>query len=246
MYEFKVSADAVNPDAIEGYDLLDNAETMTNKVLVDNLSRNSAGFTFDNVMIRDALARGVLAKTSDVTIKHCTFRNISSSGILLSCETSWGESTVPRNISILSCLFDNTTHMFKFKNNGGYAPIVIQGLGSAGGTVTVSETTLPVKNITIDGCKFTNISQTIAITISGAQNVRVTNNVFEPHTAAVGGSIGKIIANGCLNVEFSNNTYPDLIGGDITKIISANNYKNIFGSDVTNDDGTPIFPDSTN
>ena len=244
VYEFTVPTDKVNFDAIDGFDLLDNEEKMDQKVIIDNLSRNSAGFTFDNVMVRNTGARGILAKTSNVTIKNCTFRNLSSSGILLSVETSWGESTVPRNITIESCLFDNTTHMQYYKNNATYAPIVIQGLGELSSKATVSEETLPCNNITINGCKFTNIAQTMAITVSAAKNVKIINNVFEPHTAAIGGSIGKIVVNSCLNVEFSNNTYPSLAGGDITKVIAPYNYENIFGSDATDADGNPIFPDN--
>ncbi|MBP3376151.1 MAG: right-handed parallel beta-helix repeat-containing protein [Clostridia bacterium] len=242
VYEFTLPTDKVNFDAVYGYDLLDNEEKMDQKVIIDNLSRNSAGFTFDNVMVRNTSARGVLAKTSDVTIKHCTFRNLSSSGILLSVETSWGESTVPRNITILSCLFDNTTHMPYFKNNSGYAPIVIHGLGELSLGATISESTLPCNNITVEGCRFTNIAQTMVMNISAAQNIKIKNNVFEPHTAAVGGSIGRIIINGAINVEFSGNTYPSLAGGDITKVITCRNYKNVFGDDVTAADGSMIFP----
>lgn len=242
VYEFTVPTDKVNFDAVYGYDLLDNEETMDQKVIIDNLSRNSAGFTFDNVMVRNTSGRGVLAKSSDVTIKHCTFRNLSASGILLSVETSWGESTVPRNITILSCLFDNTTHMLSFKNNAGHAPIVIHGLGELSLGATISESTLPCNNITVEGCRFTNIAQTMVMNISAAQNIKIKNNVFEPHTAAVGGSIGRIIINGAINVEFSGNTYPSLAGGDITKVITCRNYKNVFGDDVTAADGSMIFP----
>ena len=47
-----------------------------------------------------------------------------------------------------------------------------------------------------------------------------------------------------MNVEISDNTYSDFAGGDMTKLIVANNFKSLTGSDVTNEDGTPIFPDS--
>ena len=77
-------------------------------VVVDNLSRNDCGYTLDNVMVDNGHSRGFLVKSTNVTIKHCTFRNVPNSGLLIDVEPGpYAESSVARNIRIQKCLFDN-------------------------------------------------------------------------------------------------------------------------------------------
>ena len=174
----KVATEDVNFDALEGYDLNDNNYGMKNKVLVDNISHVSQGFVIDNLMVRNSTARGVLVKSVNATVKNSTFRNVTSTGNLLSVETSWGESTVARNILISGCLFDNTG----FDNADAIrAPIAISGLATYG-NATVD--TLRASNILITGCVFNEYGHNFGVYVNGAQNVRIINNVFDPEDAA--------------------------------------------------------------
>jgi hypothetical protein len=244
IYEIKVSADGVNLEALEmienRYDLTDNDYMMDHKVLVDNLSMNSAGFTFDNVLIQEKVARGILTKTHDATIKHCTFRGIYSTGVLLSVETTWGESTVPRNVVVQNCLFDDTGRGYGVDTNLTYSCIAIQGLGAngTGSTIVVSENTLPCRGIQIIGNKFINGNNNYHISVSAAQDITIRDNVFEAREDDTSKRYGKAInIQGAMNVEISGNTYSkfavDSEGNlDITKAIVANNYDKLYGKDV--------------
>lgn len=256
IYEIKVSAEGVDLKALkvieEQYDLTDNDYMMDHKVLLDNLSRNSIGFTFDNVLIQEKVARGILCKTHDAVIKNCTFRGIYSTGVLLSVETTWGESTVPRNILVEGCLFDDTGRGFGTDTNLTYSPIAIQGLG-AGGTgadVVVSENTLPCRKINIIGNKFINTVNNYCISISAAQDVVIRNNVFEARETDTEKRFCRAInIQGAMNIEVSGNTYSkfavDESGNvDVTKAIVANNYANLFGKDVEGKIDATKLPES--
>lgn len=248
VYRVTVSASSLDKDVLElinsSYDLSDNSSSLTNRVLVDNLSRNSKGFTFDNVIIRNTRSRGILVKTTDVTIKHCTFQNLAHTGIVICSEPSWGESTAATNTTITKCIFDNTGAVCDYVNDTEFVPIMI-GEDSVSG-VNVSAKSLIYKNITIDGCKFINNKSRYAITVYGAQNVSILNNTF---CEIVDESALKIpttiFVQKSMNVNISGNTFSaNFITGSITRIIKVNMSKGIFGSDVTDTEGNPIFPDS--
>lgn len=220
------SAD-VNFRAIEGFDLDDVAYEMRNKVLVDNLSRNSASFKFDNVMIRDTRSRGILVKTVGADIRNCTFRNLGHTGILLSVEFVWGESTVSQDAVIKNCLFDNLGFISNSFANKTLAPVAIWGLSS-----TVDEKSLLYKNIVIEGNKFVNNRNHHFVTVNSAQNVKIKNNVFEDsdELSYIDGRIIDIETS--MNIEISGNKYPEYLGDNISRGISAVNFKNVYGDDI--------------
>ncbi len=227
-----VNTSDVDFSAIEGHDLTDNDFFMCEKVLCDNLTLNSAGFTFDNVLMQNYHSRGVLTKTINSTMKNCTFRNVASTGVLMSIETTWGESTVPKNITVQSCLFDNTGHSLNYYNNTTYAPIAIQGLGDLSGQLAgVSEYGLPCKNINIIGNKFINTNNDYCITMTAAQDVTIKDNIFEVRGKSLELDAGKAIyIKGCMNIEVSGNTYINNSG--IQNLIDGDTYKNLGGDDV--------------
>lgn len=220
------SAD-VNFSALEGFDLDDVGYEMKHKVLVDNLSRNSAGFKFDNVMIRDTRSRGILVKTVGADIRNCTFRNLGHTGILLSVEFVWGESTVSQDIVIKNCLFDNIGFIGNSFMVKAISPIAIKGLSS-----TVDEKSLLYKNILIEGNKFVNNRNHHFITVNSAQNVRIKNNVFEDsdELSYIDGRFIDIETS--MNIEISGNKYPEYLGCNISRGISAVNFKNVYGADI--------------
>ena len=226
--KFTVATSDLNMDAIEGFDLSDNHYDVKNKVLVDNLSRNSAGFKFDNVMVRNTRSRGILVKTVDADVQNCTFQNLGHTGVLLSVEFVWGESSVSQNVNISKCLFDNVGFINRNFSNKTISPVAIKGLSS-----TVAEKSLLYKNIIIDGNKFINNQNDHTVTVNSAQNVRISNNVFDEPLKNRDGHPKKVIdVETSMNVEISNNTYQESLT-HVEDAISAQNFKNIFGSDVT-------------
>ena len=244
VYAVTVNASALDKEVLEiintEYDLNDNSSSLENRVLVDNISHNSAGFTFDNVLIQNTRSRGILVKTHNVTIKSCTFKNLAHTGLVICTEPEWGESTAANNVTVSRCVFDNTGAICDYINRKDLCPIMI---GTSGSTVAKTNT-LPYKNITIDGCLFKNNKSRYAITVRSAQNVTITNNVFEP---IVNESISRmpttLYVNTSMNVTISDNTYtPSLGNASVTKIFEINKCVGIGGTDVTDKDGVHLFP----
>ncbi len=251
-YSVTVAADAVNWDALtdpvtgERYNF-QNANMKhsdKNVVVVDNLTYNACGFTMDNVKVNNGHSRGFLIKATDVVIKHCTFSNVSYAALLITAEPSWGESTLPRRILIQQCLFDNTGYMSNLLNDKEFACISIFA------TSTVPrEDMLPLEDITITGCKFTNNRHKYAIYLNSVKNVTITNNIFDD---VIPSGIDKydnfpnraVFLEVCANIEISDNTYNySHFKGDITNVIFGVNYINIFGTDVTDENGNKLVPD---
>ena len=248
LYAVKVLAADVNfeslIDPFSGYeyDLSQNGYEYTNRVVVDNLSRNDCGYTLDNVMVDNGHSRGFLVKSTNVTIKHCTFRNVPNSGLLIDVEPGpYAESSVARNIRIQKCLFDNVGYMFDGNSEKGRACIRINGESTI-----VDEGTLPINNIVIDGCKFVNNKQQTAIWVDSAQDIVIRNNVFEPIVLTAQNLKGvAVLLENCADVEISDNTYNySHFSGDMTSVIKGTNYARISGTDVTRNDGTPMFADT--
>ena len=226
----------INPESQKAYDLTDNRYELDNKVFVDNLSYNSANWTADNVLIQNARVRGFLVKSPNVTIKHCTFRNLPHAGIMLKTEPIWGESTVVRNLRVYSCLFDHTGFMYGDLAWTEYSPITTEHVNTY-----ANEDDLMIDNITIDGCEFRNVVHKISINLTDAKNVRIRNNVFGGVQNETDRTKGvAIYLDSVANVEISGNTY-NHSRTDITQIITGDEYINVYGSDVTDASGNPIF-----
>ncbi len=225
LYSVEISASGVNIDAIEGYDLLSNDYDPASQFFFNNSSRNCPEFTFDNVYMRAGVARGMLVKTNNVTIKHCTFKDINLQGIKLGQETNWGEGTVPRNITIANCVFDNTSSYYTGTYTPGFSQITIQGLGGAGDiyeNVALQET-FACSDITIDHNKFVNVKTQYIIDAWGARDIKITNNIFEERRL----DGGILYVNSCLDVTLSGNTYSDRVN-NLMGVSTAN-------SEITNE-----------
>ncbi|MBP3375965.1 MAG: hypothetical protein J6L83_04305 [Clostridia bacterium] len=228
----KVKTADLDLSAIDGIDPEKADYTMDNKVIVDNISRNSANFVFDNCMVRHNRGRFVI-KTHFGTIKNCTFKDTSYAGIVMSCECTWGESSVPRHVTVENCLFDGASRTENKEKDTKYAAIAVEGLGGKDIKVKVNEDTLPARDITVRNNIFRNIRNNYYVTFSAVQDVRITGNVFETRMTDTEEKLGgAILVDGCMNVEISDNEYSSFASGDAAKVICANNYKNLFGSDV--------------
>jgi hypothetical protein len=244
-YSVKVDTDAINwsalynEDGTARYDLSDNDCSAKNKVLVDNLSHNSANAVFDNVLVRYVRSRGFLIKTTGVTIKHCTFRDIAGTAIKFSSELTWGESTVPKDALVYKCLFDHVGYDEHNYNNKVNAGISIHN--EVGGD-KFNANGMNCKNIVIDGCKFTNNENRYAIHIQNAQGITIQNCTFDDNTSDYQGVA--VTLSKTLNIKIENNTYNYGNTDDITKLIVSSETKNIYGADVTDADGNALIPDS--
>ena len=243
----------------EAYYDLSNWDTIQNggydasqRMTVDNLTWNACNYVMDNVVVNNGHSRGYLIKSTDVTIKHCTFRNVSYAGLLIKPEWGWAESSISRRILVDRCLFDNTGYMSNQLDYREFACITICSTSTI-----ASERTLPIEDITITGCKFTNNKIETAIYINSAKNITIKNNVFDdvvvdPDYDKIDRTGKKIEINGCavllktcMNIEISDNEYNYAhFNGDITNVVRGDNYANIFGSDVTGEDGEKLIPDN--
>jgi hypothetical protein len=222
------------------YDLSDNDYNPTNKVFVDNMSQNSSGGIFDNVLVRNTRSRGFLIKNDGAVIKNCTFQNIAQTAVKLSNEIIWGESSVPRNTQILNCLFDHVGYDNKNYDVYYNAPIAVKIEVNGD---EFNENGMCCNNIIIDGCKFTNNEQKYAISIMNAQQVTVKDCTFDDNTAEKHDGVAVWIKN-AMNIDISNNVYNYAHTDDITKLIVSTETKNVFGSDVTDNDGKSLIPDN--
>ncbi len=228
IYSVKVSSEGFNEASLEGYDLCGNGCDPKNQFFFNNSSKNCPEFTFDNVLFRAGQARGVLVKTNDVTIKHCTFKDIGHQALKLGQETNWGEGTVPRNVVISNCLFDNNCLFYTKKYTSGYSTISIQGLGGAGGiyeNVPLQET-FACSNITIHHNKFVNTPTKYIMDAYGARDIIISENIFEERE----GDGQLMYLNSCLNVTFKDNTYSErfvsyIEKNQIGRLFMAGNFK---------------------
>jgi len=234
VYKVTVDSSATDPDALfddDGvlkYDLSENHYRMDNKVIVDNLSRVSAGFIFDNVVVQNIRSRGLCIKTTDATVKNCTFRNIGN-GLLLHFESEWGESTVARDVLIKDCLFENTGYLYGDYRELRYAPISIMGPD----TLSLGDS-VPCRNIVIEGCSFRNTAHVYHIVVRNAENITVKDNDFgyiydHEYDEHVRPDASVSIEN-ARNVEISGNSCPD--GVNMSDWIKWENSQNVFGEDV--------------
>ena len=204
IFEIIVPTADVDFSVIEGLDLEDNHYRLDNKVFVDNLDRNSAGYLFDNVLMQDARARGALVKTVDATVRNCTFRNLLHSAVMFSAEPSWGESSVPQNVTIEKCLFDHTGYTNEDYGNRRYTPISVYGQGTL-----LDRDALLYRDLSVRECKFKNIYTEVFVYINAAQKVTIENNIFERSENSPYKDSPLILdVTLAADVTFKGNTYP--------------------------------------
>ncbi len=224
--EVTVPTADVNFRAVDGYDLSDNHFRIDNKAFVDNLDRNSANYTFDNVLMSNARGRGALIKTSGVTLRNCTMRHMLHAGIMVSAEATWGESTIGTGTLVEKCLFDHTGYTNNDNVFRRYCAINISGAGD-----TLTEETLPYRDIVIRNNKFTNITHECYAYIKSAQKVTIENNIFERAKDSKFIDCPLVLdAESVMDITLKGNKYP-VEGANAYEIVKAKNYKNIIVED---------------
>ena len=236
LYSVKVKTEAVNFKALEGYDLSKNTpeDGPGEKVMVDNMSRASNGFIFDNTVVRNIRSRGLLVKASEARIENCTLENIGMSCIAILYEIFWGESGVTENTVIRNNLFDHTGF---FDNVKYFAPISIHGLGSS-----VDEDYLLYKNIVLEGNVVKNRTTDYAVYVNSAKDIKIIGNDLGRENDLGNVYEHDIYIEGAMNVEISGNKYSK-DGVSPADLVRAEKIKNIYGADVT-ENGVTVIKDS--
>lgn len=241
--EIKVAASEVNFSALEGFDLSDDHYRIDNKVLVDNMSRTSQGFVFDNVKVDGIRSRAFMVKAPNGVIKNCTFMNLNESGVGIKTEIQWGESTIAHNTTLENNIFSNVSSLYGHNFYYPIAPLSIQGFSKI-----VGDGYLPYENITIKGNRFENCDHKYCITLNSAKNVKILDNTFCPinheyeddvHTPVT------ICIDTAMDVEISGNKFTEN-APSVLSLIQAKNYINVYGTDISDENGNTLLPDSAN
>ncbi len=231
--------------------LADRFEGMTNRVILQNLDRQSNDFAIRNCVVERIRSRGLLIKGTDGIIEHCTIRDVRMAGILVKPEShEWPEFGFAQNLVIRNNHIIGTG--YAAPTNGLHAAINISG-----DTGHSDDPTYQMhRDIVIEGNFIENRRNEAAIKVSHALNVTVKNNTITARDISVHGDPANDVAIpitviSATNVEISGNTVPASARG-YAEIKSATN--NIWGTDlnaenapVTIIDPAPIQtePDST-
>ncbi len=224
VYSVKVDAKYVHPEVAEGYDLASNSYVLSERIALDNVGKNCANFTFDNVLMDSIKSRGILIKAAGITVKNCTFRDLTLQALVLGPESEWGESSLPSNITIRNCIFDNCAGSTKYQKqyNISYdafpniTPIDIRGTGGFSNdhlSKVEPVSGMVTSDIVIEHNKFINAKTEHLICATGASEIVIKDNTFEECKAhEKDGVTGKIMyVNGCYDINMSGNTYSDRV-----------------------------------
>lgn len=241
LFSVKVKTSEINLEALDGFDLSDDHYKIDNKLVVDNLSRDSQGFIFDNVKVDGIRSRAFMVKAPNGVIKNCTFQNLNESAIALKTEIQWGESTIAHDILIENNIIRNASSLYGHNFYFPISPLMVQGFSKK-----VGDGYLPYENITVKGNRFENCDHKYCITINSAKNVKILNNTFSPinheyeddvHTPVT------IHIDTAKDVEISGNTFTPNAPSTLS-LISARNCINVYGTDISDENGNSLIPDS--
>jgi hypothetical protein len=127
---------------------------------------------FVNCHVRSHRARAVLVKTRKVRIEGCTLENVTGTAIHIGAEGNWMEGVTSADVIIRS----NTIA------HSGFGEGTIDGASAIAIHVNASKTDVPGlhKRILIENNRITSGER--AISIKGAEDVTVRNNVFKKMT----------------------------------------------------------------
>lgn len=244
VYEVTVPREAFDPTFLAGIDL-SSTVTTDPKVCVDNRNRSSSGYRFENCLVRNARARGLVLKASDGVVTHCSFVNLGMAAILAHQGTDWGESGMFENLEISDNYMENTGCYLRTGEDVQQATISVAGLCTQpreGRQVFHS-------GIRIIGNVMVSRNNTYALALNSVRGVTVKDNRFGRFGGIAEGATPEDAAHPkytvyltvCEDVEFSGNTYPDY--GLAEDFFRRGAIRRIYGKDVETDDGTPFFAD---
>ncbi len=220
----------------------DHFEFDFDNVIIQNLDRQSVGFAIRNCVVERIRSRGLLIKSSDGIIEHCTIRDTRMSGIHVKPEShEWPEFGFAENLIIRNNRIVGTGYAGAY--NTLYSPILVSGDGA-----TADEPIYRLhKDILIEGNSIEERCCSTAIYLSHLQNSVVRNNVVSAGNADVLGVDGDmsepLMIVSSNNVEFSGNIVPDAAEG-IVRVRKG--CSDIGGTDVAaENDPVPTDPPQT-
>ena len=212
--------------------ILDRDVTIEPGTLIENLSANCAGVTFDNCLMDTTRSRGLLIKAPDATITHCTIRNVGMAAILVKPETKdgWNECGYSQNVTITNNLLENTGFYDYAIAEYITAPISIDSDGAA----YTDPAYLMHENILIQGNVIRDRGgrhSPYAVYLHGVQNVKVLDNDFGTlkGLTAEEDTQSPVLINGAYNVEVSDNLYPENVSPKVELTVET---RKVFGTDI--------------
>ena len=223
LFEITLASDAFDLAATEIYEMTSDLPAVP-KILIDNMSRASCGFVFDNMLIRYVRSRGLLIKTSNGTVRNCSFYKCGKGCIAILYEIKWGESGVSEHLSIKNNYFEETGYL---ENLPRYSPIAIEGLGSR-----TEDEYLPYHDIRFEGNVVKNRGGTYAVYLNSARNIQLINNDFGTRKGETKEDpFPSVFIDAAKDVELSGNTYSPYLS-DITEQVTVQKSIHIFGEDA--------------
>ena len=195
----------------------------------------SEGSYLDNVKVTGARARATLIRTSNSTIKHCTFEHVGAAAVGVLFEPFWGgESAVVQGMTIENNLLSHTGYL-----RPGVKEAAAISL-DAPGDLNIEKSAL-FRNITIRGNVIQNRANDWAIFVDGVDGVLIENNDLGRKADMEG--MGKrnlaLYIQNSLNVTVENNKFPNPTM-NIKNAITLDNVKGLTGKDVN---GGDMFPE---
>ena len=171
-------------DKIGGYQVSD---------FIYSRERCGAGLKIINSTFRNKKSKGIVAGGRDITIENCTFTNISINAISLGTGLEWGEGPFPENVVIRNCKTENVAVANNWYDETGKGSTAGNGFGAVSVAFLHTgnmKTTQLCKNITIEGCTFTE-SKTAAISIMNTSNVTIKGITVKNSLTGNFGKLGK-------------------------------------------------------
>ena len=223
IYEVEVAKDAFDAAACDAYDMESDVAGAP-KVLIDNMSRASNGFVFDNMLIRYVRSRGLLIKASNGIARNCSFYKCGKGCMSILFEIQWGESGVSEHLDIRNNYFEGTGYI---DNLPAYSPIAVEGLGTQ-----ASDEYLLYHDIVFEGNVARNRGGTYAVYLNSARQVKLLNNDFGTRAGETPDNPQPSVFINCAkDVELSGNTYSPYLS-DITECVTIKGNRNVYGSDA--------------
>ncbi len=195
----------------------------------------SEGSYLDNVKVSGGRARATLIRTSNSTIKSCTFEHIGAAAVGVLFEPFWGgESAVVQSMTIENNLFSHTGYLHPNKKEAASISL------DAPGDLHIEKSAL-FRNITIRGNVIKNRANDYAIFVDGVDGVLIENNDLG-RTVEMEGIQKRNLAlyiQNSTNVKIEGNKFPNATM-QIKNAITLDNVKGLKGKDVN---GGDMFPD---
>ena len=223
IYEVEVAKDAFDAAACDSYEMESDVAGAP-KILIDNMSRASNGFVFDNMLIRYVRSRGLLIKASNGIARNCSFYKCGKGCMSILFEIQWGESGVSEHLDIRNNYFEGTGYI---DNLPAYSPIAVEGLGTR-----ASDEYLLYHDIVFEGNVMRNRGGTYAVYLNSARQVKLLNNDFGTRAGETAENPQPSVYINCAkDVELSGNTYSPYLS-DITECVTVKGNRNVYGNDA--------------